>query len=214
MEHHDHHHSGHDMIHDMHDMHDDHGGHEGGGMDGGHGGHEGHGDASCPMIMTFHWRLCETILWESWKAIDESEFFGSMFGVFMMALAYEAIKVLREVLYMRASSAERDAAIRVAAKAAASNHNGLRSSGTHAANGQCCTPPRVERSVARRILDKYHIIQTFLHFVQVIVSYLLMLIVMTFNGYLCVAVALGAAVGYFAFGWVKQKSIEVGDHCN
>lgn len=50
------------------------------------------------------------------------------------------------------------------------------------------------------LISKSHILQTLLHLIQVFVSYALMLIVMTYNVYLVLAVVLGATCGYFFFG--------------
>ena len=44
-----------------------------------------------------------------------------------------------------------------------------------------------------------HILQSGLHVVQVAYGYILMLIVMTFNGWLFLAVCFGAGVGYLIF---------------
>ena len=49
---------------------------------------------------------------------------------------------------------------------------------------------------------------------QVVLSYFLMLIFMTYNSWLAGAVAGGATVGYFIFGWSKTVVMEVGDHCH
>lgn len=54
-----------------------------------------------------------------------------------------------------------------------------------------------------------HCWQTVLHILQMIVSYFLMLIFMTYNVWLCVAVALGAGAGYFCFGWKKSVVVDV-----
>lgn len=44
-----------------------------------------------------------------------------------------------------------------------------------------------------------HILQTILHVVQLFISYILMLVFMTYNVYLCLSIALGAGLGYFLF---------------
>ena len=49
---------------------------------------------------------------------------------------------------------------------------------------------------------------------QVTLAYLLMLIFMTYNSWLCAAVVVGAAVGYFLFGWRKTIVYEESDHCH
>lgn len=64
------------------------------------------------------------------------------------------------------------------------------------------------------MLSKMHFLQTFLHMVQMVISYFLMLIFMTYNTWLCIAVVLGAGVGYFLFGWKKSVVVDVTEHCH
>jgi copper transporter 1 len=59
-----------------------------------------------------------------------------------------------------------------------------------------------------------HGFQTFLHIVQIVLSYFLMLIFMTYNVWLCLSVVIGAAVGYFLFGWKKSVIVDVTEHCH
>ena len=65
-----------------------------------------------------------------------------------------------------------------------------------------------------RIFNWHHFLQTFLHVVQVTVSYFLMLIFMTYNVWLCLAVVLGAGFGYFVFGWMINKVVDIYEHCH
>jgi hypothetical protein len=46
------------------------------------------------------------------------------------------------------------------------------------------------------------------------ISYLLMLIAMTFNTYLFLAVILGAGVGHLLFGWRRSSVIDYNEHCH
>ena len=64
------------------------------------------------------------------------------------------------------------------------------------------------------MISAAHAIQTFLHIVQVVVSYFLMLIFMTYNGWLCIAVALGAGTGYFVFSWKRAVVVDINEHCH
>ncbi|XP_047138652.1 high affinity copper uptake protein 1 [Hydra vulgaris] len=59
-----------------------------------------------------------------------------------------------------------------------------------------------------------HILQTVLHMVVVFIGYFLMLAFMTYNTWICLAVIIGAGVGYFAFGWKINSIPSTGDHCN
>lgn len=54
------------------------------------------------------------------------------------------------------------------------------------------------------ISSTYHIIDSLLYFVQVVLSFLIMLIVMTYSVWLLLAVSVGMGVGYFVFGCVHQ----------
>lgn len=65
-----------------------------------------------------------------------------------------------------------------------------------------------------RMLTCAHLVQTLLHIVQVIVSYCLMLVFMTYNVWLCLAVALGAGVGYFVFAWKRAVVVDMNEHCH
>ena len=59
-----------------------------------------------------------------------------------------------------------------------------------------------------------HLVQVVLHMVQVALSYGLMMVFMTFNGWLCIAVIVGAGVGYLLFGWKMAHATDLMEHCN
>lgn len=65
-----------------------------------------------------------------------------------------------------------------------------------------------------KMTSMMHIYQTFLHLVQVTLSFLLMLIFMTYNVWLCLGVVVGAAIGYFLFGWKKSVIVDITEHCH
>jgi hypothetical protein len=65
-----------------------------------------------------------------------------------------------------------------------------------------------------RLLNQAHIMQTVLHMLQLTVSYLLMLVFMTYNSYLCLAIVLGSGLGYFLFGLKRLSPIDVNEHCH
>merc|ERR1712176_1538500 len=69
-------------------------------------------------------------------------------------------------------------------------------------------------SAMTRILNSWHFLQSLLHIIQVTVSYMLMLVFMTYNVWLCLAVVLGAGAGYFCFGWRKKTTHDTNEHCN
>ena len=65
-----------------------------------------------------------------------------------------------------------------------------------------------------RLFSSSHVLQTVLHVVQVFVSYCLMLVFMTYNLWLCLAVVLGAGLGYFLFGWKRAVVVDSNEHCH
>ncbi|CAH1271689.1 SLC31A1 [Branchiostoma lanceolatum] len=69
-------------------------------------------------------------------------------------------------------------------------------------------------SLTDQICSCMHALQSLLHIVQVLISYGLMLVFMTFNVWLCLSVALGAGAGYFAFGWRRPITVDRNEHCH
>ncbi|KAM7360103.1 copper transporter 1B [Cochliomyia hominivorax] len=167
---------------------------------GGMGGGGGDGTKMCPMIMSFHAGHCERILWNGWVASTVTEFVFSCLAWFLIAFLYEALKFLRE--YFLRQTAKKEAE-RVAAelqnKTAACSTNGQPS--CHNASNM---PEIRQKTYMEKIFAKPHLIQCLFNLLQIIISYLLMLIFMIFNYWLCLAVILGLGVGYFFFGWIKQ----------
>lgn len=66
----------------------------------------------------------------------------------------------------------------------------------------------------RKMFSCPHFFQTGLHMLQFFISYLLMLVFMTYNVYLCISVLIGAGVGYFLFGWYKSTAVDITEHCH
>lgn len=71
----------------------------------------------------------------------------------------------------------------------------------------------VQLSIKEQMLNVPHCIQSILHLGQVFISYILMLIVMLCNLWLIIAVVLGAAVGYFIFGWLRKIAFKDTTEC-
>lgn len=65
----------------------------------------------------------------------------------------------------------------------------------------------------RSYLSGVHLLQTFLHFLQIFNSYCLMLVVMTFNIYLILSICLGATLGFFVFALKRPEHFYSSDCC-
>ncbi|EDO27532.1 predicted protein [Nematostella vectensis] len=150
--------------------------------------------------MAFFFSKKTVILFEGWSVDTVGGMIGSCIAVFILAVLYEGLKVSREMLkrkYGYVMSVDMDT------KVYGSNQN------------QTVTVTETRGHIPRsKICNLHHFIQSLLHIVQVTLSYFLMLIFMTYNGWLCIAVALGAGFGYFLFGWKLSKIVDINEHCH
>lgn len=166
----------------------DHGVGGGGGEEGNHGGHM--------MAMTFYFGYSNVELLFTGLLINSpGEMVGACIGVFLLAALYEGLKIGREVLLRRSQVNVR--------------YNSMPLPG---ADGTVLM--ETHKTVGQRMLSPAHFLQTLLHIIQVVVSYFLMLVFMTYNGYLCIAVAAGAGMGYFLFSWRKAVVVDITEHCH
>lgn len=165
--------------------------------------HGGHGGGTVHHMMQMYFVVSEsaTILFEDWKVDTATEMVFSCLGIFVLAALYEGLKVLREILKRRYSYV-------VSVDLTETKVYGTGPNQTTVVTESKGNLPR------SRICNWHHILQTFLHVIQVTLSYFLMLIFMTYNVWLCLAVALGAGFGYFVFGWKLNKVVDIYEHCH
>ncbi|CAL1687992.1 unnamed protein product [Lasius platythorax] len=156
------------------------------------------------MSMTFHTGYCESVLFENWKITSIGSLVGSMIGIIIMAALYEGLKYYREYLFWKTYNALQYRSVTVPSeKNVVAEDNRVVHMVGEVIHKQ---PPTM--------LSWMHLFQTFLHIVQIVLSYFLMLIFMTYNVWLCCAVVVGAAIGYFLFGWKKSVIVDVTEHCH
>ncbi|XP_069369828.1 high affinity copper uptake protein 1 isoform X1 [Paralichthys olivaceus] len=190
--------------------------HGGGGHDGNHGGHMG-------MVMTFYFGYHNVELLFTGLLINSpGEMVGACIGCFLLAVLYEGLKIGREVLLRRSQVNVRYNSMPLPGA------DGTMLMETHKTVGSVIDSQCLEGAdpsfgvklclsgpdVRQRMLSPGHFMQTLLHIVQVVVSYFLMLVFMTYNGYLCIAVAAGAGMGYFLFSWRKAVVVDITEHCH
>ena len=147
------------------------------------------------MHMAFQAGLNEVILFTCWTTSGVWSMVGSCVIIFLLAFSYEALKFYREVLYRRSCRTIQYNTVTVPVQ-----------------NGSVVK--ETQGAVEVKIFSGTHAAQTVLHVVQVIASYFLMLIFMTYNVWLCLAVVLGAGAGYFVFGWKKALIVDTTEQCH
>lgn len=178
--------------------------------------------------MYFHGGYNEVILFDSWRIHTVGGLVGSMFACFLMGILYEGLKFARDHV-LRTSGTFKTQAQQPAPTTPATGSTDGDAPAPPAAAGdkreETTDPGQLEeslqqvqqesvRTVETSMFSMGHLILTLLHMVQVTLAYFLMLIVMTYNTWLCLAVLAGATVGYFLFGWRKNAIVDVSDHCH
>uniref|UniRef100_A0A914WTX4 glutaminase n=1 Tax=Plectus sambesii TaxID=2011161 RepID=A0A914WTX4_9BILA len=130
------------------------------------------------MSMWFHFSHSDVILFDFWHPKSVIALLGSCVLIFCIAVAYEGLKWFRLHLQSRLFVVNRERPP------------------TYAAT----TPIAYTKPFRLNTFSLPHLIQTLLFVVQIILSYGLMLVFMTYNVWLALSVILGAGVGYFIFG--------------
>merc|ERR1711915_922272 len=168
------------------------------------------------MKMYFHGGCNEVILFSFWRISTIGGLIGSMIGCFLLGVLYEGLKFFREFMlrqeyrsmgYSNVSPSP-DSVVEEAPESSGPVPSVTRSVEADRQRSQI-------KIIQTNLFSKGHILQTFLQLLQVVLSYGLMLIFMTYNVWLCAAVAFGASAGYFVFGWKKTVVLDAGgDHCH
>ncbi len=158
------------------------------------------GDMMMDMKMArkryFHFDVCQRLILKSWEIFDVGDLFGAVCALFILAILYEGLKTLRNFLLYCNESRELNAKD--------NNEDGEEIIGindTHhlikKEKSQKTTKKAISISLA------LHILQSFLHVLQIGYAYLLMFAAMTFNGWLFLSVCLGSGTGYLFFTKIK-----------
>lgn len=147
------------------------------------------------MDMVIHFREREVILFSFWKTGTVSGMAVSMFISFLLCILYEAIKGFR--LFLAIYHVKQ----RHANAAMTSSQSPLADSGGDNVSQDTIpfAPILQITGLTKRVFSGFRLAQAALYGVQALLAYVLMLIVMTFNGNLILSVVAGEAVGYLLF---------------
>ncbi|CDM32234.1 hypothetical protein DTO013E5_3559 [Penicillium roqueforti] len=177
----------------------------------GHGdmghGDMGHGDmdmgGKCSMNMLFNWsseNLC--IVFRSWRITGPFSFLLSLIAIVILAAGYEGIRsatrkyeaahAQRLSAFLGTSATTGDAEIADPIIA-----NGLADATNHTHHES--SPLLVGSENRAALARKGKLIMAALYAIQVFYSFFIMLLFMTYNGPVMIAVAVGAFVGYLTF---------------
>jgi len=151
------------------------------------------------MHMTFYFGYENVdVLFSGITINTKAEMIWACLILFIISMLYEGLKVLRQSLLRH--SLTRDVTKYSPPSVYSSN----------AADNIITT----RTLKLRKMTSLPHVIQTFLHALQISVSYALMLIFMTYNGYLAISIIIGSSCGYFLFGWKQSVVVDSNEHCH
>lgn len=165
------------MDHDMDHGGMDHGGH--GGMDHGGGGGGMHMGDQCSMNMLFTWdtkNLC--IVFRQWRITGTFSLIVSLLAIVALCAGYELLRNLARRYEVSADSGKGDLP---------PNESSSLISGRAA--------PAQSRDA-----KQVHMVKAGFYAVQVFYSFMIMLLFMTYNGWIMLAVAVGSFIGFLMFG--------------
>ncbi|VDO08548.1 unnamed protein product [Haemonchus placei] len=129
------------------------------------------------MDMIIHFREKELILFSFWRTGTLLGMAVSMFISFLLCILYEGIKGLRLFLALR--------------------HVKVNAGGDQ--DTAPLTPMVQMTGYTKRVFSGARLAQAALYGIQALLAYILMLIVMTYNGNLILSIVVGEAVGYLLF---------------
>ncbi|RIA89868.1 Ctr copper transporter family-domain-containing protein [Glomus cerebriforme] len=143
----------------------------------------------CSMKMLFNWdseRLCIIFSW--WRVNNIGFLILSCFIIAALAASFEFLRfILRKY----------DSSIY------SSSHSQLQ-------EGRDTEEIQSQNNDEIRITFVQQLVRTLIHTFQVTLSFLLMLVFMTYNGFLMISVIVGAAIGYFFFAKHTISSHDLG----
>ncbi|KRX90672.1 High affinity copper uptake protein 1, partial [Trichinella pseudospiralis] len=166
------------------------------------------------MSMSFHGGVNEVILFSFWKITTLGGLLGSVVGIFLLAILYEGLKVMRETMLENAIVEQ---SLRKKNGTVIDPADNCRQGIGETSQNQTSDIELFTLKSTRHRLRPFstaHIIQSTLHMIQLFFSYMLMLVVMTYNIWLLLAVIVGCGVGHLLFGWRRITKIDTCEHCH
>ncbi|KAF8518714.1 copper transporter [Gautieria morchelliformis] len=158
-----------------------------------HGGHGGMDMPKCSMNMLWNTQIIDTcIVFPKWHISSNASFMMSFFVIVILGVAYEWLRDLQRRVDLSVARSLRAGQNEAAVSVASTSREPTEEDGllTDSVKGR--------RIVAVPPFARTH--RAILYGMTVFLSFFLMLVFMTYNAYLILAVVLGAALGHFVFG--------------
>lgn len=160
------------------------------------------------MQMTFYVSRKVTVLFEIWDIKTVPGIILTSLFWCLAGFLYQGLKYFRGYLHRSCQCGAQNTALgRFLSGGPSSGTSGY---GTMVSESEGVT--EVDTNSGNRTINwRLHLLQTVLQVVQTSASYFLMLVVMTYNLWLFLAVIIGDGLGYLLF---QRHSFDNSDHCN
>ncbi|OXB80680.1 UNVERIFIED_CONTAM: hypothetical protein H355_005609 [Colinus virginianus] len=143
------------------------------------------------MEMTFFFSDRLVLLFDFWSVHSPTGLLLSVLVILLLSVLYEVVKMGKAKVLQRALLAVPPS---FSQEALLGPDEGDSGDGGH---GDSEDSSVQEREAVQGRWFRYHVGQTLLHVVQVVVGYTLMLAVMSYNAWILLGVVAGSAIGYF-----------------
>ncbi|PWN31534.1 ctr copper transporter [Meira miltonrushii] len=160
---------------------------------------EGEGSNACKISMLWNWYTIDAcFLAEGWHIRNRGMFAATCIGVALMTVCLEALRRAgREYDVLIAKQWQAHA--RTITKRMSLDNNAVESPAQSLTNFKSQYPS----SIAFRATPLQQLIRAVLHAATFGLAYILMLLVMYFNGYIIISIILGAGLGKFVCDWMS-----------
>ncbi|KAH7919287.1 Ctr copper transporter [Leucogyrophana mollusca] len=165
-----------------------------------HGGHGGHDmGPMCSMNMLWNTQIIDTcIVFKQWHIHSNSAFVLSFFVIVGLGVLYEYLRAFRVAFDGRIAATLNKGKSRSPARSGRStpDHTSDVEEAGLLTGRRALRPSRT----GTRVPPLYRVMRAVLYGATVFLSFFLMLVFMTYNAYLILAVVAGAAIGHYVFG--------------
>jgi len=170
---------------------------------GGHGDNGGHSGPTCNVLMLWNTQIEDTcIVFRQWHISSRFVFAISFLVVIFISLGYEYIRAYQRNVDRRIALALCRGKARDSGAVSGRTSPGLPGEDIEGAGLLSGRPKKL--SALTPVPFYPRVLRAALYGAQVFVSFFLMLVFMTYNAYLILAVVLGASIGHFVFGAVMD----------
>ncbi|KAK6470972.1 putative low affinity copper uptake protein 2 isoform X1 [Huso huso] len=138
------------------------------------------------MMMSMHFTASSrvTLLFEFWDVNGPAGMVVSVLVVLLMTVFYELLKIWKVSLDSRS-------------KPPSLLDSSSRTTLVETVSESSVPPAPPQHSFSNKRWFLFHVLQTAIHVVQVVLSYMLMLCIMSYSVWIFLGVVLGSAIGYF-----------------